>query len=188
MKEFELEPGESLVREVRKHWFLFVADLLPFLILAFIPFLIPSMLKLAPPLQRFATLFSYGSPLARVLLASWWLLVWSAAFNSFTRYFLNAWILTTERVVEIKQFSFFNREVSSLFLNRIEDVTIDTAGIIYSLLDIGDINIQTAGTVDRFTMRGIPRPSQLRDILLKYASAHEHSFEYPAAGDAKLGR
>ncbi len=179
MKEFELEPGENLVEEVRRHWFLFFADLLPFVILAFIPFVIPGVLRSTPQLANFASMFDYSNPLARVVLAGWLLMVWSAAFNSFTQYFLNAWILTTQRVVEIKQFSFFNREVSSLFLNRIEDVTIDTAGIMYSILDIGDINVQTAGTVDRFTMRGIPRPSQLRDILLKYASAHE---------DAKLGR
>lgn len=188
MKEFELEPGENLVREVRRHWFLFVADLLPFVILAFIPFVIPGVLTIAPPLKAFAASFSYADPLARVVLGAWWLLVWSAAFNSFTRYFLNAWILTTQRVVEIKQHGFFDREVSSLFLNRIEDVTIDTEGIVYSLLDIGDINVQTAGTVDRFTMRGIPRPAQLRDILLKYASVHEGSFGYPGGGNATLGR
>ncbi|MBI3572438.1 PH domain-containing protein [Candidatus Kaiserbacteria bacterium] len=173
MKEFELEPGEHVVETVRKHWFLFLADLLPFAILAILPLVIPAALRTAGPLQTLAASFNFSLPLARVALALWWLLVWSAAFNSFTRYFLNAWILTNQRVVEIKQYGFFNREVSSLFLNRVEDVTTDTIGILVSLLDIGDINVQTAGTIERFTMRGIPHPAMLRDLILKYASAHE---------------
>ena len=179
MREFELEPGEHVVMEVRKHWFLFLIDLLPLAVLAVAPLLIPSVLHLVSPLNDFASSFDFSSPLARVTLSAWWLLLWSASFNAFTKYFLNAWILTNERVVEIKQHGFFNREVSSLFLNRIEDVTTETVGVLASLLDIGNINAQTAGTIERFTMRGIPRPSQLRDVMLKYASAHE---------DAKLGR
>lgn len=182
MKEFELEPGEHIVQEVRKHWFLFLADLLPFAVIAILPLFIPIALRIAPPLQVFADSFNFSTPIARLTLAVWWLFVWSAAFNSFTRYFLNAWILTNQRVVEIKQHGFFDREVSSLFLNRIEDVTTDTTGLVNSILDIGDINVQTAGTVERFTMRGIPHPPLLRDIMLKYASTHED------ARDARLER
>lgn len=196
MREFELEPGEHLVKEVRKHWLLFFADLVPFAILVIVPLAIPNALRSAVALERFADYFNYSTPLARVVLASWWLLVWGAAFNSFTKYFLNAWILTNQRVVEIKQFSFFDREVSSLFLNRIEDVTTDTSGVVDSLLDIGDINAQTAGTVDRFTMRGIPHPAQLRDIMLRYQSLHGLPVETaagrpsgtPDTGDAKMGK
>ena len=188
MKEFELEPGEHVVKEARKHWFLFLGELLPFAILAVLPLAIPSALRIVPPLVPFADAFNYSLPLARVVLGVWWLLVWSVAFNSFTKYFLNAWILTNQRVVEIKQFGFFNREVSSLFLNRIEDVTTDSNGILSSLLDIGDINVQTAGTVDRFTMRGIPHPAMLRDIMLKYVSVHELPVGSPTTGDAKLAK
>ncbi len=43
MKEFELEPGEHVVMQVRKHWFLFVVGLLPFLVLVLVPFLIPGL-------------------------------------------------------------------------------------------------------------------------------------------------
>jgi hypothetical protein len=166
-REFTLEPGERVVKEVRMHWFFFLARLLPFLLLALAPFLLPPAIKAAgPALGALSHFGGWSAPAARAALGVWWLFLWSAAFNLYTRYFLNAWIITSERIVEIEQKGFFNREVSSLLLNRIEDVTIDTRGFMHSLLDIGNINVQTAGAVDRFAMRNVPRPARLRDAIL----------------------
>jgi hypothetical protein len=179
MREFELEPGEVVEKVVRVHWFLFALGLLPYVVLAVLPLLIPPAIKLVPQLAMLSHFSGWGTPLARVALGCWWLLLWSSAFNLFTRYFLNAWIITNQRIVEIEQKGFFNREVSSLLLNRIQDVTIDTDGLLHSLLDIGDINVQTAGSVDRFTMDNVPNPPALRDLILQYSAAHTAA---PAAG------
>lgn len=168
MKEFELEPGEHVVLQARKHWFLFVAELLPFAILAVIPFALPKLLALAPPVAKYAAFFDYGDALGRAGLGVWLLIIWTSAWGAFTKYFLNAWVLTSQRIVNIKQRRFFSREVSSLFLSRIQDVTTDVSGVISSLLDIGDIKAQTAAEDVEFVMHGIPRPQQMRDLILKY--------------------
>ncbi|MHB8660389.1 MAG: PH domain-containing protein [Minisyncoccota bacterium] len=169
MKEFELEPGEHVVREARKHWLLFLTELLPYAILAVVPFALPKLLALAPTVHAAAS-FDYQTPLARAALGVYLLVTWTLAWSAFTRYFLNLWVLTNQRIVDIKQHGYFNREVSSLFLSRVQDVTTDVTGVLPSLLDIGTINVQSAGTVDEFHMRGIPRPEQMRDIILKYVS------------------
>lgn len=168
MKEFELEPGEHIVLSVRKHWFLFLAELLPYAILIVIPFALPKLLSLAPQSAKYALYFDYSTQLARATLGAWLLIVWTGAWGTFTRYYLNAWILTNDRIVNIKQRRFFNREVSSLFLSRIQDVTTDVVGIIPSLLNIGTIKAQTAGEDVEFIMKGIPRPEMMRDLILKY--------------------
>lgn len=170
MKEFELEPGEHLVIEARKHWFLFLGELLPFAIIAIIPFALPNLLTLAPPLAGYATLFDYHTPVMRATLGIWLLVTWTSAWGALTRYFLNAWVLTNQRIVTIKQCSYFNREVSSLFLSRIQDVTTNVVGVLPSLLGIGDIKVQTAAEDVEFVMHGIPRPEQMRDVILKYVS------------------
>ena len=170
MKEFELEPGEHVVREARKHWFLFLGELLPYAILAVIPFALPKLIALAPQLSPYSEFFNYQTPLARAVLGTWLLIAWTMAWSTFTRYFLNAWVLTNQRIVDIKQRSYFSREVSSLFLSRVQDVTTDVRGILPSLLGIGDITVQSAGAVDEFHMHGIPRPEQMRDIILRYVS------------------
>ena len=168
MQEFELESGEQVVKETRKHWFLFLIELLPFAIIAVIPFALPNILSFAPPLAKYATLFDYTTPLMRVALGVWLLITWTSAWGAFTRYFLNAWVLTNQRIVDIKQRGYFNREVSSLFLSRVQDVTTNVVGVLPSLLGIGDIKVQTAAEDVEFVMHGIPRPEHMRDLILKY--------------------
>lgn len=170
MKEFELEPGEQVVMETRKHWFLFLAELLPFAILILIPFALPHLLGYAPPLAAYAERINYHDPVQRALLGVWLLIFWTGAWSAFTRYFLNLWVLTNHRIVDIKQRGFFHREVSSLLLPRVQDVTTDVEGILFSLLGIGNIKVQTAGEDVEFIMRGIPRPEQMRDVILRYVA------------------
>lgn len=170
MKEFELEPGEHVVKQVRKHWLLFLAGLLPYAILIVIPFALPKLLVLAPPLAPYAAFFDFSTPLGRATLGIWLLLSWIGAWGSFTRYFLNVWVLTNQRIATIKQRRFFVREVSSLLLPRVQDVTTNVSGVVSSLLDIGNIKVQSAGADIEFTMRGIHRPEQMRDLILKYVS------------------
>jgi membrane protein YdbS with pleckstrin-like domain len=170
MKEFELNPGEKVVKEVRKHWFVFLVELLPFAILALLPFVLPKILLLieAPD----SLLFSWSTASVQALLALWWLCVWTLAFNIFTQYYLDLWVITSERIVDVDQRGFFNRQVSSLLLNRVQDVTVDQRGILYSLLDIGTISLQTAGATTRFHMKGVPHPSELRDAILQNVAEH----------------
>ncbi|MDD2657131.1 MAG: PH domain-containing protein [Candidatus Pacebacteria bacterium] len=170
MREFELEPGEHLVMEARKHWFLFLGELLPFAILAVLPFALPKLLVLAPPMADYASLFDYHTTLARAGLGVWLLISWTLAWSAFTRYYLNAWVLTNKRIVDIKQRGYFSRSVSSLFLTRVQDVTTNVVGVLPSLLNIGDIKVQTAAEDVEFIMHGIPRPEQMRDIILRYVS------------------
>lgn len=170
MKEFELEPGEHIVLEARKHWFFFAVELLPYALLTLIPFSIPHFLVIAPPLAAYAPFFAYHDALGRAFLGVWLLVTWTSAWGVFTRYFLNAWVLTSERIVDIKQEGFFHREVSSLFLSRVQDVTTDVEGILPSLLGMGDITVQSAGAVDEFHMQGIPTPEKMRDVILRYTT------------------
>ena len=171
MKEFELEPGEHEVMLLRKHWFLFLIELLPYAILAVIPFALPNLLGMAPPLAQYRGMLLAADPaLAHAAIGVWLLVVWTGAWSAFTRYYLNAWVLTNTRIVDIKQHGYFNREVSSLLLTRVQDVTTEVKGITASLLDLGTINVQSAGAVDEFQMSGIPHPEQMRDLILKYVS------------------
>lgn len=170
MKEFELEPGEHVVLQARKHWFLFLAGMLPYAIIAVIPFALPKLLALAAALAPYAAFFDFSTPLSRAVLGVWLLVTWTSAWGAFTRYFLNVWVLTNHRIVDIKQRRYFSREVSSLFLSRVQDVTTNVEGVLPSLLGIGDIKVQTAAEDIEFVMHGIPRPEVMRDVILRYVS------------------
>ncbi len=168
MKTLELNPNEFIVLKARKHWFFFAVSLLPYVFLALIPLLFGPLLGLLPQTAPYAENLSLAQPLMRLFLGTWLLLTWTAAFNIFTRYFLSMWILTNERIVAVKQQHYFDREVSSVFLNRVQDVTSNVFGIIPSLLSYGTITVQSAGAHEEFIMSNIPNPDELRDLILKY--------------------
>lgn len=170
MKEFELESGEHVVMQVRKHWLLLVTSMVPYAILAIIPFAMPTLLKLTPVFAPYASYFEATDALGRAVRGVWLLAVWTGAWSSFTRYYLNLWVLTNHRIVEIEQRNYFSRQVSSMMISRLQDVTTDVHGIIPSLFGFGTIKAQSAGADAEFRMSGIPRPEQMRDLIMRYVS------------------
>jgi uncharacterized membrane protein YdbT with pleckstrin-like domain len=176
MEEFELEPGETITRSVRKHWIVLAAQLLPYFILIILPFFIPLALAFLNQFNPTAveglnhTLQTFG-PWEQLLLAFWWLFLWIGAFTVFTRYFLTVWIITTTRIVEIHQYGFFSRQVSSFLLNRVQDVTTDVEGMFPTLFSFGTLNVETAGREERFQMNDIQNPTELRDLIMREIAA-----------------
>ncbi|HEY0010780.1 MAG TPA: PH domain-containing protein [Candidatus Paceibacterota bacterium] len=172
MEEFELEPGEHIITQVRQHLFVLFLRLVPYLLLALAPFV------LAPV---FTALMSTGAadslPLAetsssaRFFLGLWWLFLWMAIFHIVTKYFLTVWVITSHRIVDIKQIGFFRRRVSSFLLIRVQDVTTDVHGIFATLIGFGNINVETAGSHDTFCMRGIRFPEFIRDLIMREVAA-----------------
>jgi hypothetical protein len=173
MNALELNQNEFIVLQARKHWFFFAASLLPYVFLAIIPFTISTILSILPQTAPYADNLSLGNPLMRLFTGMWLILTWTAAFNTYTRYFLSLWILTNERIVAVKQQRYFSREVSSVFLNRVQDVTSSVHGLIPSLLSYGTITVQSAGAHEEFHMPNIPKPDELRDLILKYVPEEE---------------
>ena len=170
-QEFILEGGEEIIAEVRKHWLVLFLEVLPYVLLAVAPILIPKILALFPAMSPdfIASLANTESSARHFILGVWWLFLWMGGFKAFTDYYLDAWFITTHRVVNIEQHGFFDREVSSVFLNRVQDATTEIVGIIPTLLDFGDIQIQSAGAVDHFVIEGVPHPRELRDRILSEA-------------------
>lgn len=175
MEEFELEPGEQVIKRVRKHVFIIVIELIGYAFFAWLPSLIPAFLSAgataSPALTTLALNFSLENPWVRLTLGLWWLFVWIAAFSAFTRYILTQWIITTTRIVDIHQFGFFNRQVSSFLLNRVQDVTTDVDGFFSTILGFGTLNVETAGRDEKFNMTNIAHPADLRDLIMREVAA-----------------
>ncbi|HYF29422.1 MAG TPA: PH domain-containing protein [Candidatus Paceibacterota bacterium] len=172
MEEFALEPGEKVTLSVRKHWFLFLVQLLPFALLAYLPLIFPDFIEgvsnAAPQAALGLQGFTVENPWFRLGLGAWWLILWILAFNVFTSYFLNLWIITTTRIVHIRQYGFFSRQVSSFLLSHIQDVTTTVDGFFATLLNYGSVRAETAGDASAcFRMTGMPDPTGIRDLIMK---------------------
>jgi hypothetical protein len=171
MSEFQLEQGERVIRTVRKHWFVLFVSLIPFALLAWLPTFLPDLfLRFAAASPEASQLFAQltpENPWFRLFLGLWWLVMWLAAFNNFTQYYLNHWVITTTRIVRVRQHQFFSREVSSFLLVKVQDVSTTVDGIFADLLGYGSIRVQTAGDASRhFVMDGIDNPTGMRDLIM----------------------
>jgi hypothetical protein len=178
MEEFELEPGEEIIVSVRTHIFVLAMRLLPFLLMAFVPWIALSLLSVFDAFspQAAGAVGGLGLPahLSRFFTGLWLLLTWTGAFSVFTQYYLTVWVITNLRIVDIKQKGFFNRVVSSFMLTRVQDVTTDTSGIIATLVHFGRLSVETAGKDEDFAMNGIAEPEAIRDIIMRQvAIAHQ---------------
>lgn len=178
MEEFELEPGEEIVASVRTHLFVLAMRLLPFLLMAFVPWILLSLLGLfgnyAPQAAGAFSSISLPSHLSRFFTGLWLLFTWTGAFSVFTQYYLTVWVITNLRIVDIKQKGFFNRQVSSFMLTCVQDITTDTSGLIATLVHFGRLSVETAGKDEDFAMNGIADPEAIRDIIMRQvAIAHQ---------------
>ena len=85
----------------------------------------------------------------------------------FTDYYLDTWIVTTERIVNIEQLGLFSRVISTLHLNQIQDVTAETHGFLETIFTYGNVRIQTAGSTERFHFKNIDNPEDVKNIIVQ---------------------
>lgn len=159
----QIQPDEKIVLKFRKHWFIFFLSILPTLLLGIAPFILFPFLFAAgvlPEEMRSPALISFAS--------AWWLIVvWSALSILWTNYYLDLWVITDRRIINIDQVSLFDRVTTTWRLDRVQEVTIGVQNIFETLLGYGSIEVQTAGPTDEFaTIRGIRDPEYIQRVIM----------------------
>lgn len=175
-----LDPGENIIIKARKHWFIFAIEAIFIGIMAFAPWFFAEWL-----IPFFESTFSFIelgqnvdpdmlSTALTLAYVTWLLILWIFLFVLWTDYYLDVWVVTNKRIFDIEQFGLFRRGVSVFRLNRIQDLTIETHGLIATVLGFGDIHVQTAGADEDFIMKGIRNPVRIKRIIHK---AHEKALK-----------
>jgi len=159
--------GEEVITVIRKHTIVYVK-----LILAFI-------LLIIFPLALFLLFWFKVYPLADyyqrgVIAIIFMCLVFLYSLLFFCMRWINeefdVFILTTERLIDVTQISFFNRSVTSTPLEHIQDTTGIIKGFLPTILQYGDLTVQTAGSkaADIFIDR-IRDPEGAARLILDWA-------------------
>lgn len=181
MVDLQLQSGEHVLRALRKHPMILVGQLIPFAILDYLPYLIPkagaflAKANVASSID-YATLFSFANPWTAFIVGVYWLFVWMGAFGTFVDYFLDQWIVTNQRIIDINQRSFWHREVSSLFLERVQSVETKIEGFFYTLFGFGTVSVESAGPeIGRVRITGLSHPNAVRDLILKEIAKFHHA-------------
>lgn len=164
----KLEKNEKIILEIRKHWVILVLELMVLLVMAVIPLLLLISSNFIELNFIFQANNYTGTILVFIFLYCTWLLgLWIFSFIAWTNYYFDAWFLTTDRLIDVEQHSLFTREISTLKIDRIQDVTFNVGGLFETLLGIGSITVQTAGSDKFFTIKGIKDPEKVNQEILK---------------------
>jgi hypothetical protein len=162
----KLEKDEHIILEIRKHWFYLLAEIALAAVMILVPILLFPLLKVV---GFKIDVFSVSLTLFFYFL--WTLVLWLFIFIFWTNYYLDVWFITNQKIYDVEQYALFKREVSILQYDKIQDITYEINGLIPSLLKLGDIHVQTAGTERNFTIKGVKKPAyiqkKLNEILLK---------------------
>jgi len=159
-------PNEKILKVIRNYIFLLIQKVAMFLFLIILP-LIFFYLILFPNAGFMGSELAY--PLIILGTSIYYLFIWIFFFFSFIDYYLDVWIITNERIIDIEQRGFFSRIISEHKLFRIQDVNSEVHGIFPTLFRFGEVHVQTAGAVPKFQFHQIPYPEKIRDTVIKLA-------------------
>lgn len=164
----DLAKDEKILLVIHRHWFVLAMRIFVVIFIYFFPFAIYLYIESKGFMFDPTVLtFRLEAPVFFLGAVIWTLLVWMRIFADFTDHYLDGWVVTDKRIIDVEQKGFFSRTVSSFRMERIQDVTVEIHGIIATLLDFGDVHVQTASEDYDFIIRDAPKPKSLKKRILE---------------------
>lgn len=157
---------EKVVQLLRRHWITLLPLAITFTIVVILP---PAAYLTARFVKPEIFENRSGAALFVMGVSIFFLYAWLFVFQNFIDYYLDIWIVTNKRVLNIEQHGLFARTVSELRLHRVQDVTAEVHGFLHTMLDYGYVHIQTAGEKERFQFEEVPHPNQVAKLILDFA-------------------
>ena len=132
-----------------------------------VPWIITALFLVAAPLvlPAFPIIAFLPTNFQIVAVIIWYLVTFAFIMESFLIWFFNVSIVTNKRVVDIDFVNLLYKEVSDAEIEKIEDVTYKVGGGIRTILDYGDVWVQTASEVPNFDFLAVPRPDEVVKLL-----------------------
>ncbi len=161
------QPDEKIILITRKHWIKFARDVIIITILGFFAFAV---------LFKIINSTGHTSPIFVFALAVIMLIIWISFFVAWTNHYLDIWIVTNKRIIDIEQINLFHRTKSTMRLERVQNVGVKRKGVLEEIFNFGTISVETAGYKTFVAeMNNIPDPNGVaRTIMELVDSVTEH--------------
>ncbi len=157
----KLEPNEEIITFVRKHWFVMFSEGVILMFMAILP---PILILIANTYLKL-NITTEAFFFALSLYGMWLMFIWILFFLAWTDHYLDAWIVTNKKIINIDQRGIFNRKMTTMQLDKIQDTSIKVEGILATFLDIGDLVVQTAGQNVKIIFKSASQPYQKKEII-----------------------
>jgi hypothetical protein len=104
----------------------------------------------------------------------WFLFIFGLFLEKVVSWYFNVIVITDERIIDIDFLHLVYKNVTVTKIDNIEDVTYSVTGVIQSLLNFGNVLIQTAGavvtmqpqqTIASIEIWGTPNPAKVVGVI-----------------------
>ncbi len=155
---------EHVVFVLRRHWLTFLMEVAFFVLLFVVPTAVWFLLSSLNP-----NLFSVEAWRILGILGGgiYYLASLMFLFTHFIDFYLDVWIVTNDRIIDMEQFGLFSRTISELDLFQIQDVTTEIHGFLATMFNYGDVTIKTASSNVGIVFRKVPNPNFVRRRLIE---------------------
>lgn len=152
-----------MILVLRRYWF----TAFWIILVAVVLFLIPIgvyyiLLTFSPQMLDDPTL----TPVLAMVGALYYMAVWLFAFTDFVDYYLDTWIITTARIINVEQHGLFRRTASELNLSSVQDVTSEIRGPLQTFFKYGNVYVQTAAERQRFQLKNIAHAETVKGTIM----------------------
>ncbi|MFA6511825.1 MAG: PH domain-containing protein [Patescibacteria group bacterium] len=157
---------EKPVLLLRRHWFVLTQHIAQAILLLLVPFLVLALLNILDVHLA----IELGDPLFAIIVM--FIIIYSGIillflFTSWLDYSLDIWLVTNYRIVSVEQMGLFNRTISEYRLDRMQDITSEVKGFIKTMVQFGDVRIQTASEQQQFILKDIPDPNAVTRRIIE---------------------
>ncbi|MBI2023273.1 PH domain-containing protein [Candidatus Giovannonibacteria bacterium] len=158
-----LHEKEEILLVMHRHWIVIAERLVLGLFILILPYPAAALIK------SFDITVQYVSwPFFWFFTVIYSMLIVLFTFLAWLDYYLDVWIITNERIVDIEQSGLFKREISEFMINKVQDVTIEIPNMTATVLKYGNITIQTAGERS-FSIKQVPGVYKAKEVILSEA-------------------
>ena len=100
--------------------------------------------------------------------ALWWL-------RNFFDYYLDAWVLTNEGIIDVAWYGWFHRTSSRVLYSDIQGVSYEIKGILGTLMRHGRISVEKISTGAEIAMDDVAKPRRVEEVILKNMEEYLHA-------------
>jgi len=157
---FDLQQDETILLYAKRHWAFLTWRLVKIGLVAIVP--VVALLVLA------AMTFGLDGDAGKIVigLSVLWLLVGAArGYLAWYQYQHDIWVVSDQRVIDSLKHHWFHHQMASADLDDVEDISIRREGVVATMFNYGDLQLQTAGERPNFVLSGIPNPSTVLALV-----------------------
>ncbi len=150
---------EKLIKTLRKNPVIFVKKIVKFFIFLAISIFLMVYVSQLSVFSSISNYINIAALCGVIFSLSYGFYVWVC-------WYYDVYILTTARIIEVRQKGLFNREVREIDLDKIQDVTYNVSGVLSTIMEVGNVKIHSASGM-QVEIESVSKPGIVREVIVK---------------------